>query len=51
MAVLLGKKIFNIQELLDKAILKSLLGSDFEWLHDLLTALGLGNIAGFQQAL
>lgn len=36
MAVLLGKKIFNIQELLDKEILKSLLQSDFEWLFDLL---------------
>jgi hypothetical protein len=36
MAVLLGKKIFNITELLDKQILKTLLNSDFEWLYDLL---------------
>jgi len=42
MAVLLGKKIFNITELLDKALLKSLLNSDFEWLFDLLQTLGRG---------
>jgi len=36
MAVLLGKKIFNISELLDKEILRSLTMSDFEWLYDLL---------------
>jgi len=36
MAVLLGKNIFNIAELLDKEILHSLVGSDFEWLYDLL---------------
>lgn len=29
MAVLLGKNIFNISELLDKEILSSLVGSDF----------------------
>ena len=42
MAVLLGKKIFNITELLDKDILKSLINTDFEWLFDLLTTLGRG---------
>jgi len=36
MAVLLGKNIFNISELLDKEILKVLVGTDFEWLYDLL---------------
>jgi len=36
MAVLLGKNIFNITELLDKEILKVLIGTDFEWLYDLL---------------
>lgn len=42
MAVLLGKNIYNIAELLDKEILHSLVGSDFEWLHTLLLALGRG---------
>jgi len=36
MSVLLGKNIYNIAELLDKEILSSLVGSDFEWLYDLL---------------
>ena len=47
MAVLLGKRIFNIQELLDKSILKSLINSDLEWLHDLLQTLGRGQISEF----
>jgi len=42
MAVLLGKNIFNIAELLDKEILSSLVGSDFQWLYDLLMTLGRG---------
>jgi len=36
MAVLLGKNIFNIAELLDKEILQSLVDTDFQWLFDLL---------------
>lgn len=44
MAVLLGKNIFNISELLDKKILQSLVGTDFEWLYDLLQTLGRGQI-------
>jgi len=44
MAVLLGKNIFNIAELLDKELLQSLVGTDFEWLYDLLQALGRGQI-------
>lgn len=47
MAVLLGKNIFNISELLDKEILSSLVGSDFQWLYDLLTTLGRGQISEF----
>ena len=42
MAILLGKNIYNIMELLDKEILQSLISSDFEWLHVLLNALGRG---------
>jgi len=51
MAVLLGKRIFNIQELLDKEILKSLLQSGFEWLYDLLQTLGNGQITEFAAAI
>lgn len=51
MAVLLGKKIFNITELLDKEILRSLTMSDFEWLFDLLQTLGRGQIVEFEQAI
>ncbi len=42
MAILLGKNIYNIMELLDKEILQSLIGTDFEWLYVLLNALGRG---------
>lgn len=51
MAVLLGKNIYNIAELLDKEILHSLVGSDFQWLHDLLHTLGKGQIQEFAQAI
>jgi len=51
MAVLLGKNIFNISELLDKEILQSLVGSDFEWLYDLLQTLGRGQIQQFSDAI
>ena len=36
---------------LDKEILQSLIGSDFEWLHELLMALGRGRIQEFAQAV
>jgi 26S proteasome regulatory subunit N9 len=36
---------------LDKEILQSLPGSDFEWLHDLLQALGHGRIQEFATAI
>jgi 26S proteasome regulatory subunit N9 len=51
MAILLGKNIYNIMELLDKEILQSLIGSDFEWLHALLNALGRGQITEFERAI
>lgn len=47
MAVLLGRHIFNISELLDKQILQSLVGTDFEWLYEMLQTLGHGKIAEF----
>ena len=51
MSVLLGKNIYNITELLDKEILQSLIGTDFNWLYDLLNALGRGNISDFHAAV
>ncbi len=42
MAILLGKNIYNIMELLDKEILQSLNGTDYEWLSALLNTLGRG---------
>ena len=51
MAILLGKNIYNIMELLDKEILQSLIGTDFEWLHVLLQALGRGHISEFEAAI
>lgn len=51
MAILLGKNIYNIMELLDKEILQSLIGTDFEWLHVLLNTLGRGHISEFERAI
>lgn len=51
MAVLLGKTIYNITELLDKDILNSLLGTDFEWLYHLLQTVGQGKINDFDKAI
>jgi 26S proteasome regulatory subunit N9 len=51
MAILLGKNIYNIMELLDKEILHTLVGTDFEWLHVLLNALGRGQILEFEKAV
>jgi 26S proteasome regulatory subunit N9 len=45
MAILLGKKVFNIAELLDKEIINVLIGTDFEWLYHLMSSLGKGQIA------
>jgi len=40
MSILLGKKVFNITELLDKDIINVLLGTEFEWLFHLMKTLG-----------
>ena len=42
MAILLGKNVFNIAELLDKDIINVLVGSEFEWLFHLMKSLGQG---------
>lgn len=50
-AVLLGKDIYNIAELLEKDVLKSLVNTDYEWLYEVLTALNTSNIETFEDAL
>lgn len=50
-AILLGKDIYNIAELLEKDILKSLVGTDFEWLYDILKSLNTANIDEFEECL
>jgi hypothetical protein len=51
MAVLLGKSIYNIGELLEKQILKALVGTEFEWLYDILQTFDGGKIIEFEHAL
>lgn len=51
MAILLGKNVFNITELLDKDIIDSLKGSDFEWLFHMMKTLGEGKIDEFNKAV
>lgn len=50
-AILLGKDIYNIAELLEKDILKSLIGTDYEWLYDILQTLDSANIENFEECL
>jgi len=40
MSILLGKRVFNISELLDKDIINILVGTDFEWLYHMMKTLG-----------
>lgn len=47
MSIMLGKKVFNLSELLDKDIINSLVGTEFEWLFHLIKALGQGQINEF----
>jgi len=50
-AILLGKDIYNIAELLEKDILKSLIDTDYEWLYMILKALNTADIAQFEDCL
>jgi 26S proteasome regulatory subunit N9 len=50
-AILLGKDIYNIAELLEKDILKSLINTDYEWLYEILKALNTANIEEFEDCL
>lgn len=50
MAVLLGKNIYNIAELLEKEVLKALHGNEtFEWLYHMLQILDSGDINGYDE--
>ena len=40
MSILLGKNVYNISELLDKEIINSLVGTEFEWLFHMMRNLG-----------
>lgn len=50
-SILLGKDIYNIAELLEKDILKSLIDTDYEWLYDILKTLNNANIEEFEECL
>lgn len=51
MSILLGKNVFNITELLEKDIINSLKGTDFEWLYHMMKTLGEGNISEFEKTV
>ena len=47
MSILLGKKVYNIAELLDKDVINILVGTEFEWLYHMMRFLGQGHIDQF----
>jgi 26S proteasome regulatory subunit N9 len=47
-AILLGKDIYNIAELLEKDILLSLVNTDYEWLYEILKSLNTADIDAFE---
>jgi 26S proteasome regulatory subunit N9 len=49
MAVLVGKEIYNIAELCEKETLKALIGTDHQWLYEILMTMDSGDIAAFFQ--
>ena len=51
LAVLIGHSIYNIGELLEKDLLKALIGSPHEWLYDVLQTLDGGRIFDFENAI
>jgi hypothetical protein len=51
MSILLGKNVFNIAELLDKDIINSLVGTEFEWLFYMMKTLGTGKIDEFNNTV
>ena len=51
MAVLLGKTIYNIGELVEKDILKSLTNTEYIWLYNLLQAMDNAKVSEFLNAI
>lgn len=51
MSIMLGKKVFNLSELLDKDIINILVGTDFEWMYHLMKTLGHGQINEFNNTV
>ena len=51
MAILLGKNVYNISELLDKDIINILIGTEFEWLFHMMKTLGQGKIGEFTKTV
>lgn len=51
LAVLIGHSIYNIGELLEKDLLKALIGSPHEWLYDVLQTLDGGRIHDFENTI
>jgi 26S proteasome regulatory subunit N9 len=51
MSIMLGKKVFNLSELLDKDIINSLVGTDFEWMYHMMKTLGMGQIEEFNKTV
>lgn len=51
MSILLGKNVYNISELLDKEIINSLVGTEFEWLFHMMRSLGQGKIDEFTKTV
>lgn len=47
MAVLVGKEIYNIAELCEKETLKALIGTDHQWLYEILMTMDSGDISSF----
>ena len=51
MAVILGKRIYNISELVEKEILKSLTTTEHLWLYEFLQALNAAHVVDFFKAV
>ena len=51
MSILLGKNVFNITELLEKDVINSMIGTDFEWLYHMMKTLGEGKINEFNKTV
>ena len=51
MAVILGKNIYNIGELMQKDVMKALIGTDYDWLYQIMRCLDGGHILDFNKVI